>query len=444
MKYRMLPLLYILILNPLLGGDYFIDASFPDKITGYVLKSNGGLYKTTDAGLTWSWQSFESDHLIVVEFLDDTTGFVGGYFLNEVGAVAILLKTTDSGLRWDTSFVKYPPTFLETYRVWDIDFTGDSLGLVAWSERGDSDHFCSLHFNISGTSSGGSQWIDFQKFSCTYFYVLHFLNETVGFAAFSDWEGGTTLKRTADGGQGWQTVHTIGCPGSHQGDILDIHFADNQVGYAVGSKGYAARSIIIKTVDGGISWKACSTNVTNEFYSVFALNEDTCFVAGSSGIIIKTVDGGENWSNINSGVTANLFRIHFFDDSTAVAISSNDIMRSIDGGDSWSPVTPLEVDEPRSAAVPDRFHIRQNYPNPFNSSTSIPISMITGTNVELTIHDVTGKRITQRVYVFREPGEYELQLDFITGYRQQLSSGIYIARVAAGSVVTSIKMVYLK
>jgi photosystem II stability/assembly factor-like uncharacterized protein len=60
------------------------------------------------------------------------------------------------------------------------------------------------------------------------------------------------------------------------------------MGYAVGSDG-----LVLKTTDGGMSWKQQKTRTTSDFHSVqFPLDSKTGFIIGN-GTIMKTTDGGE-------------------------------------------------------------------------------------------------------------------------------------------------------
>ena len=71
-----------------------IKIFFLDKDIGWYLSyGDRSLYKTTDAGMNWSFvSSFSPRYAHTIWFVNELTGFAGGYYN--------LLKTTDGGLTW--------------------------------------------------------------------------------------------------------------------------------------------------------------------------------------------------------------------------------------------------------------------------------------------------------------------------------------------------------
>jgi endoglucanase len=93
--------------------------------------------------------------------------------------------------------------------------------------------------------------------------------------------------------------------------------------------------------------------------------------------------------------------------------------------------------------IPFQFKLYQNYPNPFNPSTRIKYS-IPGRNknplfVRLKIYDVLGNLVAVLVNEERQEGTYEIVFN-----AENLSSGIYFYRLAAGEFSSSKKMAVIK
>jgi len=89
--------------------------------------------------------------------------------------------------------------------------------------------------------------------------------------------------------------------------------------------------------------------------------------------------------------------------------------------------------------IPAKFVLKQNYPNPFNPSTQIRYSIANSEFVNLTIYNSLGEKVAELVNESKPAGEYTVTFD-----AGNFSSGVYIARITAGSFVQIIKMSLLK
>ena len=89
--------------------------------------------------------------------------------------------------------------------------------------------------------------------------------------------------------------------------------------------------------------------------------------------------------------------------------------------------------------LPGNYGISQNYPNPFNSSTVIKYQIPELSFVNIKVFDLLGREVTTLVNEEKPAGYYQLDFD-----ASNLSTGIYIYRIKAGSFSTSRKMILLK
>jgi hypothetical protein len=85
------------------------------------------------------------------------------------------------------------------------------------------------------------------------------------------------------------------------------------------------------------------------------------------------------------------------------------------------------------------FKLDQNYPNPFNPSTSIQFQIPKSSFVNLKVYDILGNEVAILVNEEKPAGNYEVS--FIAS---QLSSGIYLYKIQAGSFVETKKMILMK
>src|SRR5207253_1368813 len=65
-------------------NDFFVSISFPTPAVGYACGYNGGIYKTTDEGNSWSDQLKNNNdidhtrHFNQIKFIDDNEGYAVG------------------------------------------------------------------------------------------------------------------------------------------------------------------------------------------------------------------------------------------------------------------------------------------------------------------------------------------------------------------------------
>jgi hypothetical protein len=89
--------------------------------------------------------------------------------------------------------------------------------------------------------------------------------------------------------------------------------------------------------------------------------------------------------------------------------------------------------------VPAGYELSQNFPNPFNPSTVIKYSVPVASRVRIDVYSVTGQLVSTLVNGYMEAGSHE-----VTMKADNLSSGVYIYKLSAGSVVLSKKMQLIK
>jgi subtilisin family serine protease len=97
--------------------------------------------------------------------------------------------------------------------------------------------------------------------------------------------------------------------------------------------------------------------------------------------------------------------------------------------------------------LPKAFGLAQNYPNPFNPSTTIRFQVPAGaeaTHVTLEIFDVRGRKVRTLVDADRGPGNHAVQWNGRSDRGEEVSSGVYLYRIHAGSFDATRRMLLLK
>ncbi|MCC6476668.1 lamin tail domain-containing protein [bacterium] len=90
-------------------------------------------------------------------------------------------------------------------------------------------------------------------------------------------------------------------------------------------------------------------------------------------------------------------------------------------------------------AVVTEFALHQNYPNPFNPETQIRFDLAEASDVTLTIFNISGQEVATLVNSHLSSGAHTVSFD-----AANLTSGVYLYRLTAGSFTAQKKMVLLK
>lgn len=270
-------------------GQKLEDIDCPSTNVCYVAGDAGTILKTTDGGQTWVSKTNGLDvteYYNSIDCIDENTCFTahgnGG-----------LYKTTDGG---DTWVEKNMPAGSIT----KIFMTNSSIG------------YASPVGAYLKTIDGGENWT--WETSSLHFGTntsIFFFNQDTGYFAFGDATDMGVIK-TTDGGNNWSYSLTgISCPPKA------LHFSTISFGILVGSDGCAYR-----TTDQGASWDTLNTGTSKILEDIWCVDEDTCYIVGSTGAsMLKTTDGGNTWaSDLGSAPSANYLSIDFPSQNVGYAV----------------------------------------------------------------------------------------------------------------------------
>ena len=129
--------------------------------------------------------------------------------------------------------------------------------------------------------------------------------------------------------------------------LHDVSFANQHVGWAVGSLG-----TILHSTDGGATWQPQDSSTSAELYAIHAIDSQQAWAVGgttdpisllSRGVVLRTANGGKTWKSLQP-LTPALRDVHFQDAQhgwTIGASSSGQLSGAFatsDGGQSWRPL----------------------------------------------------------------------------------------------------------
>jgi photosystem II stability/assembly factor-like uncharacterized protein len=158
--------------------------------------------------------------------------------------------------------------------------------------------FYSIVLLAAGVTVISGQWIKQTVNTTAGLRGLSVVSEKIVWASGT---GGTVIK-TVDGGKSWK-VMTV--PGAEKLDFRDIEAFDGNTAYIL-SIGNGDASRIYKTTDGGVTWALQFTNKNEKafFDAVACWDVNTCMAMSDPVdghyVLIRTDDGGTNWKQIVS------------------------------------------------------------------------------------------------------------------------------------------------
>jgi len=88
---------------------------------------------------------------------------------------------------------------------------------------------------------------------------------------------------------------------------------------------------------------------------------------------------------------------------------------------------------------PSSFYLLTCHPNPFNPTTAISYTLRVASRVNISIYNVTGSKVATLIDRGNAAGAYEVMFD-----GRDLPSGIYFARLTAGELIQTQKLVLMK
>jgi len=267
---------------------------------------NGITYASSDFGETWTIVSSNTtENLLGASIAPNGDMFA-------VGENGTLIKSTDRGINWQNIAIGTAAT------LYSIGFFANGNGIIG-SDFG----------QVFRTEDGGGSWGLLQPdIVRSTLQAIFFITTLKGWAVGAD---GNILV-TTDGGLNW-----VQQTSSVSGFINDIHFIDENKGFAVGGI-FGVNATVLRTVDGGATWTPVSTPAFNTLFSITFIDAQRGFMCGVDGQLLFTADCGVTWFSLFSGTTNWLLDIEFSSPTTGYIVGGNGtILKSSNGGSLWTP-----------------------------------------------------------------------------------------------------------
>jgi photosystem II stability/assembly factor-like uncharacterized protein len=264
------------------GSDGWV-LSEPVVAQGQPAAPGPSLYRTTDAGATWSqltglnglagvplsggiWGHHSGVGDVNLEFANAQHGWLATGLETTAGNHS-LLETTDGGKSWHgLSIVEATATVAGEEEVLGYPILlsgGHALLPVFFGHRTDPNNFSITHRYVYTSSDGGSTWgnpvalaaggveptgDEWQNF---YLDANHWWFTAINQRSAGEPvpQSGPAVARTTDGGKTWQVFKPKDAP-----TILQMTFTDADYGWALAVTGPNNTNILLRTTDGGAHW----------------------------------------------------------------------------------------------------------------------------------------------------------------------------------------------
>ena len=323
------------------------SVDFINSNLGYA-SSFGGLFKTTNGGVSWDTIYHSNNSILTVGFRNQDVGVI----YEEVNRV---VRTQNGGVTWDTcirsalsdirtiSFVNNNTIFLggdegTIYRSTD----GGQNWQLKYNHLANGYAILSIHFinatngffvgdrgQIFKTTDTGNSYTDY---SPTYETIkpISFPTPAVGY--MSSWN---ELFKTTDTGQTWSKLPFT--PAQPRGRwFQQMHFFSKDTGIALLQDPVA----IYKTENGGLTWRSITLPAlyTDQVIGFFVLG-NTIYLNtnGAYGYItFQSKDRGETWRIQEQNVSHGCRNMFFTDEKNGYGSSGIVLYKTTDSAKTWS------------------------------------------------------------------------------------------------------------
>ena len=296
------------------------DIHFISETTGWYGNGAGKIYRTTDAGATWT-KTFEKPGTFFrcIHFLDSLTGFagtVGTEYFPGVTDTIPLYRTRDGGTSWEP--VSYTGPYVKglcaidavaepfvNHGVLDMRYHLYAVGRV-----GSPANFMVSH-------DGGQTWAS-QSMGpwCKMLFDIKMFNRLEGIACAATsadvTEAHALILSTNDGGTTWTKRYESTRPYEL---TWKASFPSRKVGYVTiqsyNPDSTVTQQRIARTTDGGKTWRELPLvkNAKAREFGVGFVDDRTGWVGTATGGY-ETRDGGKSWKPVEMGRATNKIRIY--------------------------------------------------------------------------------------------------------------------------------------
>jgi photosystem II stability/assembly factor-like uncharacterized protein len=404
------------------------DMYFTDTTTGYAVTLTNRLFKTNDGGVNWQIKndtSYNPSYPLFrsIEFLDDgKCGIVGA-----LGEDARVLRTTDAGENWtDISSAVPDPAPHRRLSICGLSHYGDNFYGVGWWGSDTARFYKSMDKGVSWQV----KLVDTSL--ATNLVDVVFISADTGFVSGGGYTNSVILK-TTDGGSSWKKVFSENAIG---GKIWKLQLLKPGILYGSVEPYYFPDSVnMVYSYDGGNTWSIIHVGKQRSTTTVAIGTQGVGFATAAKGWVggyydgmFETLDSGKTWNHLNFGYDVN--RIFVIDSNHVFAGGhmpykyGSGIYTGIKNitGQSTTPHTLYPIS-----------------PNPATGKIKIEFDIKNRTNVILQVANTDSKTMYKITDAVLLPGHYTYYWD-----GSNAPNGNYLVWLGTNEIPLSEKFILLK
>ncbi|HCW08156.1 MAG TPA: hypothetical protein DGG95_12415 [Cytophagales bacterium] len=390
----------------------FDDIYFVNDSIGWAVNNNGLVYKANVRSKTWNPQLTTRTYNRSVEFLDDTTGFVGTIS-------SAVYKTSDAGMSWKRIDSRFP---VAVPAVCGMSHRGDTIVMVG-------SYFASPYVNRSFDRGKTWTYTDMSSLASGLVDTWFKSKDTI-FVSGNGVDGRGIVLRSADTGKTWKEVTTPNTVPTSWG--WKFIFPTPSVGYVsleevdINDNYLSTKTRILKTTNGGRSWNLIDTNIGKniDIQGIGFINANHGWIGGNSQGMYETKDGGSTWKLVNNYENMDRFfpvnkNTYYFSGTTIFQL--NGLITGIDPPP-FIPAHSLEI-----------------YPNPANLECKAKVTFDKATMATISLRDITGRPMKEIYRGQVDAGEHIYDIEL-----KEVEAGEYVIYLLTNERFLGKKLIKLK
>jgi PKD repeat protein len=269
-----------------------------DPSTIYVGSPSGGIWKTADAGSSWTCLSDDNASLGVSDIVVQSTAYddiiyiaTGDRDASDTYSVGVL-KSTDGGATWNTTGLSWTQNQQRRINRLLCDPNNNYL-LYAATTNG-----------LYKTTDGGTNWT---LLTGTNFIDLEFKPGTSTTLYGSTMNG--TIHKSTNSGSSWSQIYSISGGNRTQ---LAVTYANSSIIYAVSANGSNGLNGVYKSTNSGSSWSLIYNSANMLGWQCDGSDSggqgwyDLCIISDPSNANLVFVGGVNTWKSTDGGSSWNI------------------------------------------------------------------------------------------------------------------------------------------
>ena len=241
---------------------------------------------------------------------------------------------------------------------------------------------------------------------------------------------------TTNGGGNWTKINS-GLPNRWVTRVT-IHPDSANICY-VSLSGYkidTSGAHIYKTTNYGATWINKGGNLPDAPVNDIIVDprkSSNLYIATDLGVMVSYNDG--NFWQILGGGLPSYIPVH----DLTLHLPTLKLIAWTHGRSAYSIILPPVTNITKTEELAKEYRLSENFPNPFNSQTVIKFSIPETGAANISVYDVSGKKVAELFNSGNAQGEYKISWD-----AGNLSSGVYFVRLTTAKYIKVVKSLLMK